>query len=203
MPRAGSLSIPVLQLVESNDGPEKALLARLSDGDREAFDQLVVRYLELLLGYAYYLTGMRDVSEDIAQEVFCWIWDNRLSLRVRTSLRSYLLAAVRNRALDYLRRDRREAAGRANYARHAEMIDLNNRSSKADDHVTASELASVLDRAIAELPERRREILRLRWQQLSHAEIAAALGISVKTVEAQITRAFESLRSSLGPLLRE
>jgi RNA polymerase sigma-70 factor (ECF subfamily) len=193
----------VLQLVEPTDGfPDRALLARVSGGDRVAFNELVLAYLETLLDYAYYLVGTREAAEDIAQEVFCWLWDNRLSLHVQNSLRAYLLTAARHRALDHLRRVRREMRGQDTYAREAEITGTGSLAFAADEPMMASELSLLLCRAIDQLPERRREILRLRWQQLSYAEIASTLGISVKTVEAQVTRAFETLRESLGPIVR-
>jgi len=71
-----------------------------------------------------------------------------------------------------------------------------------EDDVLAGELSLILREAIDSLPQRRREILRLRWEQLSYSEIARTLGISVKTVEAQVTRAFETLREFLGPVIR-
>jgi RNA polymerase sigma-70 factor (ECF subfamily) len=192
----------MLQLVEPNEGlPERALLARVSGGDRLAFDELVVSYLETLLDYAFYLVGTRESAEDISQEVFCWLWDNRLSLHVQTSLRSYLLTAVRHRAVDQLRRMRREMRGQIAYAREAAIAESGVHRTGSDEQVIKNDLAVILRHAIEELPERRREILRLRWQQLSYAEIASILGISVKTVENQVTHAFETLRERLAPIV--
>jgi RNA polymerase sigma-70 factor, ECF subfamily len=193
----------MLQLVEPTDGfPERTLLARVSAGDRAAFNELVYTYIETLLDYGYYLTGDRASAEDIAQEVFCWLWDNRLDLHVHISLRAYLLTAVRHRALDLLRRAQRETHGQGAYAREAVITATGSRAFAADEDVLAGELSLILRQAIDSLPQRRREILRLRWQQLSYPEIARTLGISIKTVEAQVTRAFETLRESLGPVVR-
>jgi RNA polymerase sigma-70 factor (ECF subfamily) len=195
--------MPILQLVEPETGPpERALLARLSGGDKRAFDEIVFAYLETLLNYAFHLIGTKEAAEDIAQEVFCWLWDNRLSLHVHSSLRAYLLTAVRHRALDHLRRTKREARGQSAYALEAEIHRSERRAFSADNEVTTNDLSKLLSEAIDKLPERRREILRLRWQQLTYAEIASTLGISVKTVEAQVTRAFETLRENLGPVVR-
>jgi RNA polymerase sigma-70 factor, ECF subfamily len=193
----------MLQLVEPGDAfPERALLARVSAGDRDAFNELVYSYLQTLLNYGYYLTGDRASAEDIAQEVFCWMWDNRLALHVQSSLRAYMLTAVRHRALDLRRRARRETHGQWMYAREVVIAATGNRGHAADEEMFARELSLILRQAIDRLPQRRREILRLRWQQLSYAEIASTLGISIKTVEAQVTRAFETLRESLGPVIR-
>ncbi len=193
----------MLRLVEPTEGfPERALLARVSAGDRDAFNELVYSYVEQLLDYGYYLTGDRASAEDIAQEVFCWLWDNRLALHVHISLRSYLLTAVRHRALDLRRRAQRETRGQSLYAREAVIAATVGRASGPEEDILAGELSLILREAIDSLPQRRKEILRLRWQQLSYAEIARALGISVKTVEAQVTRAFETLREFLGPVIR-
>jgi RNA polymerase sigma-70 factor (ECF subfamily) len=193
----------MLRLVEPTDGfPERALLARVSAGDRDAFNELVYTYVEQLLDYGYYLTGDRASAEDIAQEVFCWLWDNRLTLHVQISLRAYLLTAVRHRALDLRRRTQRETRGQGLYAREAVIEATSGRALGPEDDVLAGELSLILREAIDSLPQRRREILRLRWEQLSYSEIARTLGISVKTVEAQVTRAFETLREFLGPVIR-
>jgi len=193
----------MLRLVEPTEGfPERALLARVSAGDRDAFNELVYAYVEQLLDYGYYLTGDRASAEDIAQEVFCWLWDNRLTLHVQISLRSYLLTAVRHRALDLRRRAQRETRAQGLYAREAVIAATSGRAFGPEDDVLAGELSLILREAIDSLPQRRREILRLRWEQLSYSEIARTLGISVKTVEAQVTRAFETLREFLGPVIR-
>jgi len=193
----------MLRLVEPTEGfPERALLARVSAGDRDAFNELVYAYVEQLLDYGYYLTGDRASAEDIAQEVFCWLWDNRLTLHVQISLRSYLLTAVRHRALDLRRRAQRETRAQGLYAREAVIAATSGRAFGPEDDVLAGELSLILREAIDSLPQRRREILRLRWEQLSYSEIARTLGISVKTVEAQVTRAFETLREFLGPAIR-
>jgi RNA polymerase sigma-70 factor (ECF subfamily) len=97
---------------------------------------------------------------------------------------------------------RRETRGQSAYALEAEIHRSGRRGFNADEAVNTNDLATLLHEAIDQLPERRREILRLRWQQLSYAEIASTLGISVKTVEAQVTRAFQTLREFLEPMIR-
>lgn len=182
--------------------PERALLARISAGDRSAFNELVNAYLERLLGYAFSIVGSREAAEDIAQDVFCWLWDNRLTLRVTESVDAYLFTAVRHRALDQIRRWRTRQRLESGFSANDRVPGLGTPSPNADELLMAEDLAALLSRAIDELPARRREIVLLRWRQLSYGEIAESLGISVKTVEAQVTRAFETLRERLRPLVR-
>lgn len=177
---------------------DRALLARLTSGDHGAFETLVEHYLPELLRYTYGIVRSREVAEDVVQDVLCWLWDHHETLTVRESLRDYLFSAVRHRALNHLRaahagseRDRRYAGEEAGQDISIAPGD----PSLAFEH---QELVAAVARAIEQLPARRREIVLLRWRQLTYGEIADILGISVKTVEAQITSAYRTLRETLG-----
>jgi RNA polymerase sigma-70 factor (ECF subfamily) len=159
-------------------------------------------YLEPLLGYAFSLVGTREMAEDIAQDVLCWLWYDRLSIRVQGSLRSYLFAAVRHRAIDHFRRVSTEINAASEFAGDDDIPAMATPERATDDRTLRNELTTSLRRAVDQLPIRRREIVLLRWRQLSNAEIAEIMGISIKTVEAQVTRAFETLRESLAHLMR-
>jgi len=193
----------LLHILEPDDSsPERAILARVSAGSRHAFDEVVSTHLEPLLGYAYSLVGSQEVAEDIAQDVFCWLWHNRLSIRVQGSLRAYLFAAARHRAIDHFRRVRTEVHAAAEFTRELVVPAMGTKQCATDDRAIHNDLTSSLRRAVDELPTRRREIVLLRWRQFTNAEIAVVMGISIKTVEAQVTRAFETLREHLTHWVR-
>jgi RNA polymerase sigma-70 factor (ECF subfamily) len=151
-----------------------------------------------MVRYAYGIVGHRMVAEDIAQEVLLWVWDHRVSLQVRGTVRSYLLTAVRNRALNYMAHHRAELRWEAQYTREDILPGMSHPERAPDDLAHIEALRAAMTRAIAALPERRRQILLLRREHLSHAEIAQVMGISLKTVEAQLTSAFVTLRDALS-----
>lgn len=161
-----------------------------------AFDELFLAHYAGLCQFAYRLTGSRMVAEDIVQDLFLALWSRPEPLTLDDPL-PYLYASVRNRAISHGRRERWRFL---TLTRRAEELP----SIQPPDAAGAEtgELARAVEQAIRGLPERRREIFVLhREQHLTYAQIAATLGISVKTVETQMGRALKALRERLAPLL--
>lgn len=184
-----------------NDTSERDLLARIRSGDAEAFSALFDEYYTSLCGFV--LSYVRDaaVAEDLVQDLFCALWNQRAEWDPPGGIRGYLLVAARNRAISHLRR--REVAQRG-ARRWTDRSDAEDNvpgprgSTTPDRDAELAELAEACRRAIHRLPERQRLVVTLRWQHhLSHAEIARAMGISVKGVEVQLTRALKTLRTRL------
>jgi RNA polymerase sigma-70 factor (ECF subfamily) len=176
---------------------ERAWISRIAAGDEAAFETLFHAYHARLCAFAYRYVGAHDLAEEMVQEVFLFIWDRRETWDVRTSLKSYLFAAVRNAALSYLRHERV-------VRRHdAETVELFTRPTPStDSEVRTTELVAAVQRAVNRLPERCRLVFTLhREQALTYAEIAEVLAISPKTVEVQMGRALKTLRKALAGFL--
>ena len=173
------------------------LLARLRRGDEVAYDAIFRAYYAPLVGLAEGVLRHRAVAEEVAQDVMLELWRRRETLAVDESLRAYLFQATRNRALNHLRHRKVEQRGEP-HARGETVT-----PAAADAHLVEEEIDVAVRRAVAELPDRCREVFELsRVHGLRYAEIAQALGISVKTVETQMGRALKSLRERLAPFLR-
>lgn len=132
----------------------------------------------------------REEAENVVAEVFYKIWKNRATLRINTSARAYLYTAVRNQALDMLRRAKSGPPppeyAPATYVRSPE------------EDLIGSELQDQIQAAISRLPEQRQLIFRLnREEGLKYREIAQRLNISIKTVETQMSRSLRTLREQL------
>lgn len=168
------------------------LVARIRAGDEAAFETIFRTYLAPLSTFAYRYVGSRDLAADLVQDLFLWIWRNRGGWTVQGSLKAYLYSAVRNRGLDVIRHRRIEHrwAEESARERRASWATAAASSGEADD-----ERLAALERAIAALPDRRRQVFLLRWRdRLSYAEIAEVMGTSLKTVENQMTRALQAVR---------
>ena len=189
----GATGPPAGPPVTSNDAE---LVTRIIRGDREAFELLFREHYASLVRFAEGLVRSREVAEDTVQEVLFNLWRQRETLRVEESVRAYLFRSVRNRALNHLRNER---------VRHEAVPHLVNEAPAAaagDSRVVEGELEQAIRNAVAELPPRCREVFELsRAQGLRYSEIAATLGISVKTVETQMGRALKTLRDRLAPFL--
>lgn len=180
---------------------ERDLLARLRAGDHSAYEALFRAHYPAVCTFAYGYVRSREESEEIAQSVFVALWSRREELDLRGQLRSYLLTAARNQALNRSARARVEQRW---YERAA--LDPTDGAISAtprpDGAVESADTAERVRRAIAELPPGCKRVLQLRWdEQLSHYEIAEILGISVKGVEKQMARAKRILRESLSDLV--
>ncbi|MFI5228081.1 MAG: RNA polymerase sigma-70 factor [Gemmatimonadales bacterium] len=175
---------------------DRELLAGLRTGEQSAFDAIFRAYYSQLVSFAQSLLHDRGSAEDVAQDVMLELWRRRDALAIHESLRAYLLRATRNRALNQLRH--------ANVERRAEPFLMGEESIDAAgaSHVVAGELRAVIVSAITELPPGCREVFELsRVHGLRYTEIAATLGISVKTVESQMGKALRHMRARLAPWL--
>lgn len=184
------------------DPDDAALAGQVQAGDAAAFEALFRRYYHPLFAFAERYVRSPEVAEDITVDVFVRIWERRAEWKLRGSPRSYLYAAVRNEALVHLRRRRMVESAHADAVRDERHPGMGAPAAPADAQLQAEELAAAADRAILQLPDRTQEAFVLhRKHGLSYAEVAAAMGISARTVEVHISRAFKALRTHLAPFL--
>jgi RNA polymerase sigma-70 factor (ECF subfamily) len=177
---------------------DRELLARLRRGDESAFDALFREYYGPLVGLAESLLGERGSAEEIIQDVMLEVWRRRESIHLEESWRAYLFRSARNRSLNEIRHQRVKQRAEP-YTRVDEAVD----ASALDDMVD-EELTAAVAEAVAALDEPVREVFTLsRSNGLKYSEIANVLGISIKTVEARMTRALKGLRERLGPWLTD
>ncbi len=179
-------------------GDERAVVARIRAGDAVAFQMVFDWYAPLLYRFLVGRVSAPAIAEELVQDVFVWMWEHRDTLTLRETLRAYLYAAAHHRALNVRRRERLEAMWTARATRDISGEWVGRVAAPGLERIAADETAAQLRVAIAELPEQRRTIVTLRWHHhLTPREIAATLGVSIKTVENQITRALRTLRHRL------
>ena len=174
--------------------PDAVLLERLATDDASALDGLLTRYWSPLTLFISRMTGSVEAAEDAVQEAFCRLWERRRSWRGEGSVSGLLFRLARNSAVSAHRRLDAEARAVSVVSEgmpaHHEMPALPN------DDVRAA-----LERAIAALPPRRREVFLLRVvHDLSYKEIAGVMGTSAQTVANQLSSALRELRTTLSGL---
>jgi RNA polymerase sigma-19 factor, ECF subfamily len=173
------------------------LLERIRAGDSGAFDAVFRANYAALVGSAERILGRRDVAEEIVQDVMLELWRRRETLAVEDSLRGYLFRATRNRSLNHLRHGAIEKRAEPELAASRSAS-----GSSAHTALVEEEIDVAVKRAVADLPARCREVFELsRVHGLRYSEIATTLGISVKTVEAQMGKALRILRERLAQWL--
>ncbi|MEC5144297.1 RNA polymerase sigma-70 factor [Chitinophaga sp. 212800010-3] len=174
---------------------DEELVAALKQGDRQAFEEIYNRYASRLFLSAFNILRDRDRCKDLVQEVLVQLWIRREETTILL-LRNYLLTAVRYQVLKALRSDSKRVI-----IEEGEMETLMG-VLPLKDHLEESDINRLLDEGIAALPEKCRQIFVMsRKEFLSNKEIAERLGISIKTVENQMTIALHRLRVVMGEFL--
>lgn len=137
-----------------------------------------------------------DSAREIAQEAFIALWERREQIDVSKTVKSYLGSIVHNRSLNYLRENKK-------FDRNLLAVEhLSDRFVEISDRMSAEETETKIYAAIDELPEKCREIFKMsRFEHLKYQEIADKLGISVKTVEAQMSKALQHMKARLAEYL--
>lgn len=164
--------------------------------DKDAFKELFVNFFAPLCVYAQRFIDDRNTCEDVVQEVFFRIWKNRKSLEIKSSTRNFLITNVKNSCIDYLRRKDVEQT----YI--MTQTDKLSENEHSDELYTVKELEETINKSLTKLPDKIREVFEMsRFEGLTYAEIAAEKNISIKTVEAYMTRSLKILRVELKDYL--
>lgn len=167
------------------------------DGDRRAFEVIFDRHADAAFSLAYRMCGRRSVAEDVVQEAFLSLWRSEARFdRARGSVRSWVLATVRNRAIDHFRRESsragRDVTAEETIARLPASADTAAETEQRED---AREVRS----ALRDLPPDQRQVIELAYfGGFSHTEISEMLGLPAGTVKGRMRLGLSKLRISLA-----
>jgi len=166
---------------------------RIREGDPFAFEQLFRSTCRALVHFAWRYVGDGGIAENLVQDVFVRVWNNRSVLDPELSLRAYLYKAVRNAALQHLRHQGVEERAQPPPPQA---------EGNPEARLQQREMADAIWKAVLELPPGSRRIFSLaKFDHLTYQEVASVEGISVKTVETQMGRALKALRKKLAHLV--
>lgn len=169
------------------------LITRLQKGDEMAYANLVDQYSRRLFGYALTLTNDHALSEDILQNVFLKTWAKRKKLNVHTSLQSFLFKSVYNEFINAYKKNRSTMILEHKYFESLE------KAVHIHDDQSFEVIIGQITKEIQNLPPKCQQIFVLSKKEgLTNIEISEYLNVSIKTVEAQISKAFGILRKKLG-----
>jgi RNA polymerase sigma-70 factor (ECF subfamily) len=169
----------------------------LKSGDAAAYTVIYNRYFDVLYIHAYRKLNHKEEAQDVIHELFTQLWTKRETIEIKSNLTSYLYSAVRNKILDLISHQHVESkymSSLQNYIVHGACV--------TDHAIREKQLAALIEKGIADLPPKMKEVFELsRKQKLSHKEIAEKLNLSEQTVKKQVNNALKILRVKLGTML--
>lgn len=170
------------------------LLSRIKKGDVKAYEKLFRTYYEPLCYYADSFLNDMDNSEEIVQNLFYVFWKDRENIQILLSVKSYLYQAVQNRAFDYIK----HLHIRSVYCEKVCNGEFDTSSVLPDEELEYKELEKTLAVLLKRLPDRQRKVFCMnRFKGQKYSEIADELSVSIKTVEADISKVLVFLRKEL------
>ncbi len=171
---------------------DRELFAAVVAGNQRSFEVLFKKYYQALCSYGFQFMEEDMAAEEIVQELFCAIWEQRETIQIE-AFKSYCYRAVRNKCLNALKhlKVREEYKSHNQYQNELEEI--------ADDDDQTDERISKIQDAIEAMPTVRQKVFKMsRYEGLKYREIAEQLNISVKTVEIHMSKALGYLRTEMG-----
>ena len=173
---------------------DEELMQEIKAGNMFAFDALYEKYCKRVYKFAYSILKSREEAENLMQDGFLNLWENRHNVEKDSSVKSYLFTITYHAAISVIRRKARESEF-VEYLKAVQKID----EEPVDVVLEYNELTNKLDEIINSLPERQKEVYLLhRVEALKYNEIAERLHISVNTIENHMSRALKTIREKLG-----
>jgi RNA polymerase sigma-70 factor, ECF subfamily len=170
------------------------IIRRIRQGDIKQFEALFRSSYVSLIKYAGTLIKDHDTAEEIVQDLFFRLWENKEKIIIKSSLNGYLFRSVHNRCLHYIEHLKV-------VERHAQEMsfDQGQEAENPADILHYKELQAKIARTLEKLPDRCGKIFCMsRFEGFKYSEIAEKLSVSVKTVEANMGKALKEFRKALA-----
>ena len=169
----------------------------LRKGDEVVFEKVFKNYYERLCNYANTFVNDMDEAEEMVQSTFLTLWEKRGSIDIHTSVKSYLYQTVHNQSLNRIKHYQVKQAHGEYVKYHADVATID-----STQNFLSEELEQLINTAIESLPPQCQTVFRLsRFENLTYAEIAEHLNVSVKTIENHMGKALRIMREQLKDYL--
>ncbi|SDG22660.1 RNA polymerase sigma-70 factor, ECF subfamily [Dyadobacter soli] len=160
------------------------------------FELLYKQYAPFVLRVSYSFCKNETLAADMVQEIFCAIWDRRMTLAVRGSWENYLYRCAKYQFYNHQRNDARFRSAQDDLTAGSEAWDDSTR-----EHIEYADLSQNVNALVEQLPDQCRKVYRMSRQQgLNAQEISKELLLSEKTVKNHLTRALSFLRRNIEGL---
>jgi len=181
---------------------DEELIRRFQAGDEEAFEEIVYRYSDRLMNFAYRFVLDKEESEDIVQDTFLKVYQNRHAYREIAKFSTWIYTITGNLAKTVLRKRRnRKMFFFSRMGPEKKDMDFPSKDRNTENKVERQFDERIIQRAIQKLPEHFRTAIILRdIQELSYEEISNIINAPLGTVKSRINRARLRLQEELKQL---
>lgn len=180
---------------------EKILLQKIKSGEESAFRYVFDTHYGLLCSIASEFLKDDFLAETIVGDVILYLWEKRETIEIQTSLRAYLVRAVRNKCINYQRLQ--YVIKETPFSDKDELQEMNSIFLVSDQQPLAilleKELEHEIEKSISEMSNECRQVFQMsRFDQMKYEDIAVQLNISVNTVKYHVKNALAKLRADLS-----
>ena len=184
---------------QQNFKDDSEALLQLAEGNIFAYRHLFDHHFSDLCNFLLIYLHRKELAEEIALDIFTYVWEKRETLQIRATFKAFLFAAAKNKGISLYRKEHQKIFS---------QIESNDIAMPGSDDaqflMENNELRDLIENAILKLPEKSRLVYQLAWEEnLSYNEIAKQLGLSSKTVENHVGIALRKLRESLRPYYKQ
>jgi RNA polymerase sigma-70 factor (ECF subfamily) len=189
----------------SDDAIDVALMMRVKTGDHAAFEELMGRHQNMIVGTVAKMLGNASDAQDIAQQVFIRLWKSAPRYKRKAKFTTFLFTITRNLVFnESKKRSRRKTYSLEEREENSFSQIAADASRTPDAETLQTELQAAVDGAINALPEKQRmAVILRRYENMSYEQIADVLETSVSAVKSHLFRARTDLRESLSHYLEE
>jgi len=171
---------------------------------KKEFEKIYNRFFSFFYQVAFHFLHEEEDAKEMVQEAFIKLWERSIYMKSESEIKNYLFIIIRNHCLNFLRDKQKNLKAANSYEYLTASINYKLLSETGEDILLSLELSEQISLAISHLSLQCREVFMMsRFDAMSNKEIADKLRISVKAVEANMTRALKKLREELSPYLSE
>ena len=188
--------------------PDVQLMLAFQKGHKASFETLLLKFYPRVLNFIYRYTGNRHTAEELTQEVFLKVYNHCAQYRPESKFQTWVYTIAKNVSLNELRRSKKttifldEPLCSEDDTMQRQIADP--QAVGADEELIGRETATMIKKAIDELPENQRmAVILRRYEDFSYEEIARTMDLSMEAVKSLLSRAKENLKVSLTHVLKD
>jgi len=184
---------------KQNYKDDSEALLQMAEGNIHAYRFLFDHHFADLCNFLLIYLHRKELAEEIALDIFTFIWEKRQTLQIKATFKSFLFTSAKNKAITLYRKEHQKIFASIETSESVIPSD-----SSSQFFLENNELRELINEAILKLPEKSRQIYIMAWEEnLSYNEIALQLGLSPKTIENHVGIALRKLRESLKPYYKQ